>query len=616
MHALATSLLHARYPLHGLAILFVSLMLPFLGATAHAQRVTAEIGSRDLFLDEPARVVVRVDDAAEFDGPTLPSVEVLRAAGVEIVRLPGEQTSRSVQILNGRRTERSTVAVTFEVTPRRLGAAEIPPFAVTVAGKELRTAAIPISVARSETGDLMRVSVRASPEPIFVGQQGVLRLELAVKRYRDTEFGITLDEGSIWSLIDRDGSDWGVFNNALVRLLSEGRRPRGEVREIDGAECIVFAIDRLFDPITAGTPDLGEIRIRMDYPTRLRRGSGFLGDSRLTLGASRPISARVGDATVDVRAVPTEGVPPSWNGAVGEFDLVVEARPMSVSVGDPITLTITATDRSGSASLGGLQAPPLAEAPALVDRFRVARDAAVGVVEGRRKVFTQTIRALSDTVEEIPPIELAAFDPATGEFRVVKSAAIPIVVRPSAVVRAIEPAAAEAPAATAQPARAEFTRVEGGLLANASVAECSTQGSLAPSHIALGAVPLAMALAAPFVGRLARSRGDSAASRRRRALGDAERAICAAASGDAVEDSLLRLVGALCDAEAGTLSRKDAAEHLARCGVREELVARLDEFLRRCERARYTGESVDGLDARELVHAVADAVARAERSAS
>jgi hypothetical protein len=125
-----------------------------------------------------------------------------------------------------------------------------------------------------------------------------------------------------------------------------------------------------------------------------------------------------------------------------------------------------------------------------------------------------------------------------------------------------------------------------------------------------------MALAAPFVGRLARSRGDSAASRRRRALGDAERAICAAASGDAVEDSLLRLVGALCDAEAGTLSRKDAAEHLARCGVREELVARLDEFLRRCERARYTGESVDGLDARKLVHAVADAVARAERSAS
>jgi hypothetical protein len=50
--------------------------------------------------------------------------------------------------------------------------------------------------------------------------------------------------------------------------------------------------------------------------------------------------------------------------------------------------------------------------------------------------------------------------------------------------------------------------------------------------------------------------------------------------------------------------------------VREELVARLDEFLRRCERARYTGESVDRHDARELVRAVADAVARAERSAS
>ncbi len=615
MHALATSLLHARHRLRRLTAVLLPLLLLF-GGTAHAQRVTAEIGSRELFLDEPARVVVRVDDAAEFDGPTIPSEESLRAAGLEIVRLPGEQTSRSVQILNGRRTERSTVAVTFEVTPRRLGATEIPPFAVTVAGKELRTTAIPISVARSETGDLMRVSVRASPEPIFVGQEGVLRLEVAVKRYRDTEFGITLDEGSIWSLIDRDGSEWGVFNNALVRLLSEGRRPRGEVREIDGAEYTVFAIDRPFDPITAGAPELGEIRIRMDYPTRLRRGSGFLGDSRLTLGSSRPISGRVGDAAVDVRAVPTEGAPRSWNGAVGEFDLAVEARPTSVSVGDPITLTITVTDRSGSASLGGLQAPPLADAPALVDRFRVARDAAAGVVEGRRKVFTQTIRALSDAVEEIPPIELAAFDPATGGFRVVKSTAIPIVVRPSAVVRAIEPAAAEAPAATAQPARAEFTRVEGGLLANASVAECATHGSLRPSHIALGAVPLALALAAPFVGRLARSRGDSNASRRRRALIDAERALEAAVSGDATEEAILRFVGSLSDTDAESLSRRDATEHLARLGVPAELIARLDEHLRRCERARYTGEAVDAREARELVRTVATAVARAEGSAS
>lgn len=590
-------------------ILFALLLLALFDPTASAQRVTAEIGSRELFLDEPARVVVRVDDAAEFDGPTLPAAEILTAAGLEIVRLPGEQTSRSVQILNGRRTERTTVAVTFEVTPRRLGATEIPPFKVTASGRELLTTAIPISVARSETGDLMRVAVRASPDPIFVGQEGVLRLEVAVKRYRDTEFGITLDEGSIWSLIDRDGSDWGVFNNALIRLLSEGRRPRGEVREIDGAEYIVFAIERPFDPITAGRPELGDVRVRMDYPTRLRRGSGFLGDSRLTLGASRPISGRIGETTIDVRAVPTEGAPPAWNGAVGEFDLLVEARPTSVSVGDPITLTITVTDRAGGASLGGLQAPPLVDAPALVDRFRVARDAAAGVVEGRRKVFTQTIRALSDTVEEIPPIEFASFDPSTGAFRVVRSAAIPIVVRPSAVVRAIEPAIAEAPATTPTPARAEFTRVEGGLLANASVAESSTQGSLTGPQLALGAVPLAVAVAVPVVGRLARARGESAERRRQRARLEAEEAVARAASGDAVEEALLRFVGALCSADAAALSRKDAGELLARGRVSDELIARLDEYLRRCERARYTGDPIDGRGARELIHALAAAVA-------
>ena len=62
-------------------------------------------------------------------------------------------------------------------------------------------------------------------------------------------------------------------------------------------------------------------------------------------------------------------------------------------------------------------------------------EAASGTVEGRSKVFTQSIRALSETVREIPPIEFAFFNPAKGEYETVRSAPIAITVKPSAIAR-------------------------------------------------------------------------------------------------------------------------------------------------------------------------------------
>jgi hypothetical protein len=448
----------------------------------------------------------------------------------------------------------------------------------------------------------MIVRVSSEPAKMFVGERGELNLEIAVRSYRDASLGITLDEGQLWSLLDPQ-SEFGVFGPALQKMGMENRRPRGESHVLGDASYIVYTITKPFDPIASGPPALGDIRIRMQYPTRIRRGSdGFFGE-RLSLAGARPISAGPGGVDVVVVDPPESGRPASWNGAVGDFENTASAKPTEVSVGDPITVTLRIGDRSGRAGLEGLRAPTLADQPAFAAAFRVPSDAASGVVEGRTKVFTQTIRALSDTVREIPPVEFAFFEPTSGTYRTVRSAPIPISVKPSAVARITQ----DLPPAAAA-ANPEFTRVEAGLLANASPAECATRDAvgleLVIATVALPAIAAGAGLAARRLGGV---RGDARARDRRAARAIAEAAIASDPRVESIEAALLAFVAARCGVDARGVARKDATELLAARGVDDASRTAFEEILRECERARYLGGTVDPAQARAAIETLEQA---------
>ena len=105
----------------------IALLLAHAGAAhAYGQSITAQPVATQGFLNEPLRVVVRVENMESFDGPTFDPVPEL-----EIKRLPGEQTQTSFTIVNGRSSQVRTVAMTFEVVPRQLGVVTVPAFTVT-----------------------------------------------------------------------------------------------------------------------------------------------------------------------------------------------------------------------------------------------------------------------------------------------------------------------------------------------------------------------------------------------------------------------------------------------------------------------------------------------------
>ncbi len=580
-----------------------------ISASTHGQTITVQCASQQAYVGEPVRVSVSIEDATAFEGPFIDAVD-----GLEITRLPGEQTSTRLEFINGRRAESRSVGVGYELIARRTGQFTIPAFTVTVGGKTLSTKPFLLNAVVSETGDLLIASITCEPSTMYVGQEGELNLEIAVKRYREEKLGITLDEGSLWSLIGRETSSWGAFGPALQKMLSENRRPRGESRIIGDTEYIVFTISKSFDPIAPGVPVVGDVRIRMDYPTKLARGNDLFFENRLSLAGSRPISVEATIAAVTVLSPPEGGRPAAWNGAVGSFTIEAIAKPVDVAVGDPITVTIRLTDESTTAGLAGLQAPVIADLPGFLENFRVPREAASGTIDGRSKVFTQSIRAASDSVRELPPISFVFFNPSSGGYETATTQPIAITVRPSAVAKLHSD---EALGITTEPGE-NFTKVEGGLLANASTAECAEINTVNMQLIASTALlPLGIA-ALPFViARVRRSR-EARELRTRVARQTFLQELSGIETPDpsVVERAFLHYISARTHSDRDGFTRKDAFDRLSECSVDASLLANCDDFLRQCERLRYAGGAVDIDAVRALVDLLEVATAKTKAAAA
>ncbi len=131
---------------------------------------------------------------------------------------------------------------------------------------------------------------------------------------------------------------------------------------------------------------------------------------------------------LEVKPLPAAGRPGLFNGMVGDFTIAVAAEPTEVQVGEPITLTITVT---AEGFMESIFFPPLRYQPLLVNRFEIPSDRSLPQLAGKSKIYTQTIRPLSTLNNEVPPLQLAFFSPASNAYVTVESDPIPLRVSPA-----------------------------------------------------------------------------------------------------------------------------------------------------------------------------------------
>lgn len=413
------------------------------GSTAGAVDVEADVSTRETYVNVPITLQIQINNAVEYEQPVMPAVD-----GLEIKSLGAPSRSYQITTINGRRTQRTTMAYQYSVTPVREGTFTIPPVKVVADGRVMMTKATRIIATKSETDDLLFVEVEGDKSEIYVGEALDLTLKIWVRPYRDKEYNITLNEPTMWSLISPQ-TKWGPFTDALEKLSDNRRRPGGEMTlredsEGDERAYLMFEVDATVYPDRIGEISGDDVRIIVNYPIELGRsrspfsmlGDDFFGGSspfddqmlsgfgsRLEIKRTRPLVAETSIDTIQVKPIPTTGRPESYRGAVGEYSILTEARPVQVQAGDPITLNI-GIDGTGPMDL--VRAPPLAEQTSLIREFKVPDEPLAGFVDGTQKVFSTTIRPLSENVTEIPPIEFTYFNPDTEKFVTVQSDPIPI----------------------------------------------------------------------------------------------------------------------------------------------------------------------------------------------
>lgn len=555
--------------------------------------ITATASRKTCTLNEVLTVDVEVVNPTQASAPTPPRTSDFR------IRLRSNRPNSSISIINGVTTASYTYV--YEVRPLRQGRLTLPPFTLQDGGRVYRTRPVVIHVGKGAGPPELFCEVLVPRDTVYVGEAVALTLRVWVRKFTQRGIG-TLDASTTFQLSDSDGSSFGVFEDAVAQT---PRYDQARKRDAQGIayEYYRFMWDTTVYPKATGPLDVGRVVIAWRYPTRLSRGVfGGLRFSR----PPRRLQVSPTAPRVQVKAVPLEGRPGDFNGAIGRFTIETRAKPTRVPVGDPITLTMVIR---GDVPLERLRAPKLSAVPDLVRDFEISGESLAGEVRKDRKVFSQTIRALRQDVAEIPPLPMSFFNPETGRYETHWSDAIAIEVLPARrlnlPVDAETPAGAPPPAALVESAaglRANYADVD-RMLADQSVG--FGKGIVA----LLGGLPVLYLFTWIAVRRSARFRRDVALRRRARAYATAKRALRGGNSRTdpaRVAGAVLRYVADRCNVPPAGLTRGDALRLLSEREVPDETRTALDAFLEALESARYAGTSRiegDGMvsKARELI---------------
>ena len=197
-------------------------------------------------------------------------------------------------------------------------------------GKDLSTRAHTFVVSKSETGDLLFVELESERNQAYVGEAVKLKLKIWLRGYADRKQRIQLDEQQMWQLFNRAQTEWGIFGERLNELAAERKRPAGQDvlrKDSEGVSraYLLYEIESTMYPKRPGQIDPGNVRIVVDYPTKIGRprssfGGSIFGPSLIEemmggtsrIQASRPISVEATAPAIQIVDVPTKGRPADY----------------------------------------------------------------------------------------------------------------------------------------------------------------------------------------------------------------------------------------------------------------------------------------------------------------
>ena len=480
----------------------------WFNCTASAQEIFQSARQRTGWVGRPLIVQYIFADVDAPQPPQMPPVPGLAYH----VQPPNTSSKTIVQFGQSSTTSETTWPVA--IIASRAGTFTIPSFELTAGGQQFQTKALELRFLPADDDALLRTSVTTTSPNAWLGDVVPARLEIRVRPFQHNALPSgRLSAADTWRLLEQGTSDWGPYADTIGHLRQQRNMPPvRSIRDANGdLAWYIFDVPSTLRPDRAGPIDVGNVRVAMEYPVEIGRSRNpldeFMGRGGLRIIQSRPVTSQPEQLLVDVRTPPEAGRPTGWTGAVGRFEFEVTATPDTVDVGEPLTLRMTVRDIGASpADLRTLAAPALHDIDALSADFKVPQDRPGGIVSGRTKTFTQSIRPLRDDIDVIPPVPFSFFNPETSTYETVFGPPLPLTVRTGRTVRAEDLSGMPA---TDQSDDINLTSVHGGLLANVTDPDVLLQAQQAPAIGWLLAVLVVPPLV--FVGAASTRRASAAA---------------------------------------------------------------------------------------------------------
>ncbi len=563
----------------------VALLALVLPLAARAQGIEATINRAEATIEDQLLLTLTVQGSRKAQ-PTLPDLSAFD------VYPRGQSTQMS--FINGQVT--SSVSYNYLLVPRETGTLTIDAATVVVDGETYSSQPIRVRVVGAqeqpqETRDLFLSTKVSTTEP-FVGQE-VLYIWRFYRRVRIGDARL-------------EPQDFAGF---LVEDL-------GEVREyqstVNGVQYLVSEIRKALFPQEAGSMIVPASRLTLEVLVRRGNRSNSVFDDFFGRATTETKVLRGREIELQVRPLPDP--PADFSGLVGEFDVEARIGKTELQVGESATLKLTVRGSGNVQMIGQPQLPELPD-------FKTYDDRPTGSVErsGARltgsRTFSTALVPLRAGDLLVPSVGLTYFDPTVGEFRQVRTAAIPLTVTPGEGKEDLNLTESLAPTTGKVAVRIladDLLPIHKGLEAVDPI--WSRPSSSWVFWLGLLVPPLVFA--GVFVTQRRRDRfaSDSGLRRRHRALSRLRKALRSVDDSETASLCLRRYIGDKLGLEGGALTPDEVEANLRRRGVDEETVVASARLLDRLAAAQYGGDSLQPTEAVAEIEALVKSLERQVRS--
>lgn len=399
-----------------LTVLFLALLFMSLATVAEsASPVTVTLDPPSFAVDQSATLTITINDARGSIAE-LPEVDGLL--------FQNQRQSRQQQIVIGPQSSSVySFSTMFEVYASRPGTFTIPALPVMIDGQHVLTETLTVEITPAAADS----QTRADLEQLAFLRISPVKAENYLGELLPVEIKAYFRQGLRASLNSQPRLNGEGF------VLTQPAEPLQAQEMVNNIPYAVLAWSGALSGIKEGKHALSiaiDATLLLPSSNRQRRRSTndpFFGNDIFAeffnqqQMQEKKIQIVSKEMNLQVLPLPVEARPADFQGAIGSFTLQVQAQPVEVGPGDPITLTMTV---EGTGNFELLKAPGLSEAEGWKS-YQPSAKFTPGAQPGQgSKVFEQAIIAKNSDKIAIPPVVFSFFNPESGTYQTVQSAPI------------------------------------------------------------------------------------------------------------------------------------------------------------------------------------------------